>query len=53
MEIRFYTLSDPRTPDIIRYVGKTKDQLARRLSGHISAAKRADLGKGSKNHNTH
>lgn len=52
MEIKFYTLSDPRTPDNIRYLGKTNQKLARRLDQHISATKRANNGKGSKNHNT-
>lgn len=51
MEIKFYTLSDPRTPDNIRYLGKTNQKLARRLDQHISATKRANDGKGSKNHN--
>ncbi len=52
MEIKFYTLSDPRTPDLIRYIGKTSQKLERRLDQHISATKRANVGKGSKNHNT-
>lgn len=52
MIIRFYTLSDPRTPDEIRYVGKTKTALNRRLSGHISGTKRAFQGKATRNHNT-
>lgn len=52
MEIKFYTLSDPRTPEIIKYLGKTNQKLARRLDQHISTSKRANLGKESKNHNT-
>ncbi|MGV8961919.1 MAG: hypothetical protein ACOH2V_00880 [Candidatus Saccharimonadaceae bacterium] len=52
MEIRFYTLSDPRTPDIIRYLGKTNQKLARRLDQHVSTSKRARDGKTSKNYNT-
>lgn len=49
--IYFYTLSDPRTPDVIRYIGKTKSPLNRRLSGHISSTKRAFLDKGTRNYN--
>lgn len=52
MEIKFYTLSDPRTPEIIKYLGKTNQKLARRLDQHVSTSKRANLGKESKNHNT-
>jgi uncharacterized protein YdaL len=51
MEIKFYTLSDPRTPDNIRYLGKTNQKLTRRLDQHISTTKRANDGKESKNHN--
>ena len=52
MEIKFYTLSDPRTPDDIRYLGKTNQKLARRLDQHVSSTKRANNGNGSRNHNT-
>lgn len=52
MEIKFYTLSDPRTPNDIRYLGKTSQKLARRLDQHVSATKRANNGNGSRNHNT-
>lgn len=41
MIVRIYTLSDPRDPDNIRYVGKTTSELKRRLSGHISYTRRA------------
>ena len=34
-----YTLSDPRTPDNIRYIGQTSQVLEKRLSGHIRDAK--------------
>jgi len=33
-----YGLSDPREPDVIRYIGKV-DNVNKRLSQHISAAK--------------
>ena len=36
-----YTLSDPRTPEEVRYVGKTSCGLERRLSGHLSYARRS------------
>lgn len=52
MEIKFYTLADPRDPNNIRYIGKTKQKLARRYDQHISSAKRAFCGKGRKNHTT-
>lgn len=32
MEIKIYTLSSTRNPNIIRYVGKSKQKLSRRLS---------------------
>ena len=38
MEIKIYTLSSTR--DNIRYVGKTKQKLSRRLSQHILDAKK-------------
>ena len=52
MKIKFYTLSDPRNPNIIKYIGKTSQKLARRLDQHISTAKRSSCGKESRNHNT-
>lgn len=41
MEIKIYTLSSTRNPNIIRYVGKSKQKLSRRLSQHLCAAKKA------------
>ena len=43
MEIKIYTLSSSRNPNEIRYVGKTKQTLKRRLQGHICCAKKAKL----------
>lgn len=40
MEIKIYTLSSTRNVDNIRYVGKTRQKLSRRLSQHISDAKK-------------
>jgi len=40
MKVYFYTLTDPRNPDIIKYIGKTTQKLARRLDQHISYAKK-------------
>ena len=37
--VKIYTLSDPRNPNEIRYVGKTKQTLSRRLTNHISDSK--------------
>lgn len=42
MEIKIYTLSSTRDPNNIRYVGKTKQPLKRRLSQHITDAKKAN-----------
>ena len=39
MEIKIYTLSSTRNPNNIRYVGKTKQKLTRRLSQHLLDAK--------------
>ena len=36
---RLYTLSDPETPGVIRYVGWTSKTTMRRLSGHITEAR--------------
>lgn len=41
MKIKIYTLSSTRNPNIIRYVGKSKQKLSRRLSQHLCAAKKA------------
>ena len=41
MEIKIYTLSSTRDPNNIRYVGKSKQKLSRRLSQHLCAAKKA------------
>ena len=37
MEIKIYTLSSTREPNNIRYVGKTKQTLKRRLQGYQCA----------------
>ena len=34
-----YTLSDPRVPDAVRYVGVTHESPARRLGRHLSDAR--------------
>lgn len=50
--VKFYTLSDPRTPDIIRYLGKTsQEKIQRRLDQHVCDAKRAQKRKIKSNHN--
>ena len=41
MKIIIYSLSSTRNPNNIRYVGKSKQQLNRRLNQHLSAARRA------------
>lgn len=41
MEIKIYTLSSTREPNNVRYVGKTKQSLKRRLNGHLCDAKKA------------
>lgn len=41
MKIKIYTLSSTRNPNIIRYVGKSKQKLSRRLSQHLCVAKKA------------
>ena len=51
MEIKIYTLSSSRSPNDIRYVGKTKQSLRRRLQGHICCAKRAKKSGYCTNHN--
>ena len=40
MEVKIYTLSSSSNPDNIRYVGKTTENLNKRLSGHLTLAKR-------------
>ena len=40
MEIKIYGLFDPREPDIIKYVGKTKMSLRKRLQAHIDESRR-------------
>lgn len=40
MEIKIYTLSSTRNPKDIRYVGKSKQSLNRRLSQHLSSAQK-------------
>lgn len=40
MIIKIYTLSSTRNPNEIRYVGKTTQKLKRRLSQHLSSAKK-------------
>lgn len=37
--ITIYTLSSSSNPDNIRYIGKTKESLKKRLAGHITLAK--------------
>ena len=51
MIVKFYSLSDPRTPDDIRYIGKTKQNINRRLEQHISAAKKCAKDENYKNYN--
>lgn len=51
MNIKIYTLSSTRNPDNIRYVGKSKQKLTRRLSQHLLDAKRHKMNKDFKNHN--
>lgn len=51
MEIKIYTLSSTRNPDDIRYVGKTKQSLNRRLQGHKTDAKKYKSQSIFSNHN--
>ena len=51
MEIKIYTLSSTRDLNDIRYVGKTKQTLKRRLQGHLCDAKKAKRLGNYKNHN--
>lgn len=46
MEIKIYGLFDPRNPKIIRYVGKTKMSLRKRLQAHLDESR-------SKKHGTY
>ena len=43
MEVKIYTLSSSSNPDNIRYVGKTTENLNKRLSGHLTLAKKMQL----------
>lgn len=40
MEVKFYTLVSSAYPNDIKYVGKTKQTLKRRLQGHLTQARR-------------
>lgn len=51
MEIKIYTLSSTRDPHNIRYVGKTRQPLKRRLSQHLTDAKKAAKAGLKRNHN--
>lgn len=51
MEIKIYTLSSTREPNNIRYVGKTKQTLKRRLQGHLCDANKAKRIGNYKNYN--
>lgn len=51
MEVKIYTLSSTRDLNNIRYVGKTKQTLKRRLQGHLCDAKKAKKSGNYKNHN--
>lgn len=49
--VRIYTLSTADDPNNIRYVGKTTQNLKRRLQGHICDAKKSKRLKETTNHN--
>ena len=51
MIVTIYTLSSSRNPEEIRYVGKTKQSLKRRLQGHICSAKKSKETNCTTNHN--
>lgn len=51
MEIKIYTLSSTRDLNNIRYIGKTKQTLKRRLQGHLCDARKAKKLDNHKNHN--
>lgn len=51
MKIKIYTLSSTRNIESIRYVGKTKQSLKRRLTQHLSSAKANKINNNYKNHN--
>ena len=51
MDITFYTLSSSAYPNNIRYVGKTKQTIKRRLQGHLCSAKKAIKQEYCTNHN--
>lgn len=37
-----YALTDPRHSDEVRYVGKTKGELGKRVAGHVRGARRGE-----------
>lgn len=51
MEIKIYTLSSTRNPNDIRYIGKSKQKLTRRLSQHLTDAKKHKINHNINNHN--
>lgn len=51
MEIIIYTLQSTRNLQEVRYVGKTNQTIKRRLSGHLSAAKKSLSNNYTQNHN--
>lgn len=51
MEVTFYTLTSSAYPNDIRYVGKTRQTIKRRLQGHICSAKKAAKKGYCTNHN--
>lgn len=51
MRITIYTLASSRNPNEIRYVGKTRQTVKRRLQGHICCAKKARRSGNCTNHN--
>ena len=51
MNVTFYTLSSSAYPDDVRYVGKTRQTIKRRLQGHICSAQKAAKEGYCTNHN--
>ena len=43
MEVKIYTLSSSSNPDNIRYVGKTTENLNKRLSGHLTLFRKKEI----------
>ena len=39
-KVFIYALFDPRTPEQIRYIGKTKNKPHKRVNNHINSAKK-------------